>query len=265
MSENAYFKPRNVEVEHQRLMTQVEIGLKTELPIWKSFNLQSKNAVSWGCGPGHYDAELMEKTDLATLTGLDSNSKSIEYAEKHYSSSILRFQNQDVLNTPHQIMADINYARFLLQHLQEDQRLEVVKRMADATVPDGAVILIDYNIEASSHNPFCEEYYEMRGISEARMVKKGKDRHVGSKLSHILHMAGLKYVGNFTVSWEIKGDDLQKYKSAIVDNYRSFAHYQDEYHSKLIDKIEEWFDNAKGGPGARVVEGVNFCAGRKAE
>ncbi len=149
-----------------------------------------------GCGGGHATRQLARAVGPSgSVVGVDTDVEILGLARRDTDAaglSNVEFRDGNA-NELGEGSYDVVYARLLLTHLRDPA--ELVKRMAAATRPGGAVIVEDIDWDGAFCYPPSAAFDRYWRMHEALHRRRGGDPRVGPKLPGLLRAAGLRDVG----------------------------------------------------------------------
>ena len=149
-----------------------------------------------GCGGGDVTLELARLVGpCGTVVGIDMDDIKLSLAQQDAAQERLgnvTFNLCDATALEADSTYDLVYARFLLTHLPEPQR--VVQQMVRATKPGGVVVLEDLNHAAIVSYPACEAVNRYITFYNQVAGLKGADPEIGPKLPELLRQAGAEAI-----------------------------------------------------------------------
>lgn len=135
-------------------------------------------AVDLGSGLGLTTALLAQVSRASFVAGYERSANYLSYARAQYPQ--LTFREVDVLCPPYpDSELDVIYARFLLTHLDEPQK--VMKSCVEHLRPGGR-LLVEEVKELSSTIPVLQKYY---GLVAEMQAHYGQELTVGARLSEM--------------------------------------------------------------------------------
>jgi ubiquinone/menaquinone biosynthesis C-methylase UbiE len=197
------------------------------------------HALDVGCGTGAVTrvmAELVGRT--GHVVGVDASADRLELARQLANEHALEidFKQGDAHQLP--LLAnsvDYSWTRFLFQYLADP--LSVVGELCRVTAPGGTVVVGDLDGQLDQMYPF-DESVRADLLDGLRILgARGFDPHVGRKLYHWLHQAGL-------VDIRIDVTPYQVYTSALPErdlvNWREKLLTATDTLTKLTGERERW-------------------------
>jgi trans-aconitate 2-methyltransferase len=137
-------------------------------------------AVDLGCGPGHTTRLLGEHIAVARVVGLDQSKKLLDAAAREHSGPRLSFVECDVTQPPFPAPpAAALYARFLLTHLRDPQR--VLRAWAGAAL-SGARLVLEETAFMTAEHPALSRYY---ALVERMQQHYGQRMYIGCELAEL--------------------------------------------------------------------------------
>jgi SAM-dependent methyltransferase len=145
-----------------------------------------------GCGGGHVSVELARMAGpTGSVVGVDLDAEIIDLARaaaatKGIGNAEFRVGTADEIGGgPY----DLGYARFLLSHVADPQR--VVNTLAAATAPGGTVIVEDVDFTGAFCYPPDDAYTRSVQLYRETVRRRGGDADIGPALPGLLTAAGL--------------------------------------------------------------------------
>jgi len=102
-----------------------------------------RRILDFGCGIGDTSAHLAEVFPEATIVGVDTSERSLEYARTAFPSDRLRFENVTALAGLDPF--DLCYTNGVFHHIRPEDRLESVRLIHRALRPAGCFALFENN------------------------------------------------------------------------------------------------------------------------
>lgn len=208
------------------------------------------NCLDVGCGGGTVTRLIAEKVGIdGHAYGIDYDPKVIEMAiSDAYSAGLknIDFEVQDVMEIKEKEKFDLVYARFILSHLRNPQKL--LKLIHKALINNGIIVIEDVDFPAHFSYPENHAFKEYIHLYEEVIRKKGADPAIGPKLFHYLHINGFKNI-QINIVQPVFADGegktiglvtLQKIKKSLLDEKLLSANKIDE----LIEEFKD-FTNKK--------------------
>ncbi len=146
-----------------------------------------------GCGGGDVTLEMARLVGpQGKAVGMDMDGVKLRLAREDAERARLanvEFQVGDAAALDAEAAYDLVYARFLLTHLRDPQA--VVRRMARAVRPGGAVVVEDIDHAAIFCYPACPALERYKALYDRVIRLKGGDPEIGPKVPDLLRQAGL--------------------------------------------------------------------------
>lgn len=182
------------QAEEDRLAVQARAALELELGYLRRQGVSpDMTLVDVGCGPGLLSEQFAAMVPDGRVVGVDADPKLLEQARARLAAAGHthgRFVQAWADSTPlDDDIADIAYARFLLQHLPKP--VATVTEMARIVKPGGRVMIVDTDDGGLCVHPDVEGLQQLLDGSHQGQAAMGGDRHVGRKLRQHMHAAGL--------------------------------------------------------------------------
>jgi len=117
-----------------------------------------------GCGTGLELEEIIKKTPLAEVTGVDMSRKMLDLLAEKYKNSTISFELiQDSYETVALPSETYDYAVSVMSvhHLLPDRKLALYKKVWSALKPGGLYIEGDYVVAPATERALMAEYLEM--------------------------------------------------------------------------------------------------------
>ncbi len=159
-----------------RVASELEEALVARAPI-----APSDTVVDVGCGPGFFTGTLASLVPDGWVFGVDIDEGLLEQARVgvDHPRSVFIQGSADELPLPGEV-ADLVYARFLLQHVPDPTGVLVeMKRVAR---PGGRVMTLDTDDGAIVVHPEPVGLRKLLSASQTAQRRLGGDRHAGRKL-----------------------------------------------------------------------------------
>ncbi len=151
--------------------------------------------VDLGCGGGHVSVELARMAGpTGSVVGVDLDAEIIDLARsaagaRGVGNAEFRVGTADDLDGgPY----DLGYARFLLSHVADPQR--VLTDLAAATAPGGTVIVEDVDFTGAFCYPHNDAYTRSVQLYQQTVRRRGGNPDIGPALPGMLRAAGLQDV-----------------------------------------------------------------------
>ena len=190
-------------------------------------------AVDLGCGPGYTTHMLAGAVECEQVVGLDNSERFIRLAGKTATDKI-SFLLHDVATAPFSTgPADLIYARFLLTHQSQPERL--MARWATQLRPAGRMLLEETD---SIHitEPVFAEYIE---IVTAMLTDAGHDLYVGPRLDAMPTPAGLTQRLSRVASVPVTNDLAARMFSMNINTWKHNEFVQQNCSPASIRRLEE--------------------------
>jgi len=150
-----------------------------------------------GCGGGNVAGMVAEMVgEKGSVTAVDFDESIIALAENDRVAAgmhNMRFEVMNAYDLSFDGVFDVVYARFLLSHLKEPEK--VFRLMARAAKPGGKIILEDVQFSGHFCYPACAAFDEYLRLYAAAAAHNGADTEIGPALPLLLSGAGLQNVG----------------------------------------------------------------------
>ncbi len=198
----------NQEQELARLRTQAEQLYPLESKLLKEWGgLKSQDHVlEVGCGPGFLTPLLCELAAEGRVTSCDTSQEllSLCHAQK---LTIPRFGFQTLRSEAAHIPVsdqsqDFAYLRFVLQHAPE--RRDLISDVNRCLKEGGTIVILDTDDGLNIQYPENSFVTQLKKDAQEIQFKKGGDRFIGRKVSHLLNELGFNKIQtrvlNFTNS-----------------------------------------------------------------
>ena len=146
-----------------------------------------------GCGGGDVTVELGRAAGSSgRVVGVDRDRTILELARREAERlgiANVAFETRDVTEWKPDEPFDVIYARFLLSHLADPQR--VVEAMRACLRPGGAVVVEDVDFRGHFSEPDCPALRRYVELYTKSVQSRGADPNIGPRLPVILRDAGL--------------------------------------------------------------------------
>jgi ubiquinone/menaquinone biosynthesis C-methylase UbiE len=144
-----------------------------------------------GCGGGDVTLALARLVGPhGGVVGIDMDGVKLSLAQQdaeHERLTNVTFQVRDATTLDAESSYDLVYARFLLTHLRDPQKM--LQQMVRAAKPGGAVVVEDINHDAIFCYPACAAVDRYITLYNQVAHLKGADPEIGLKLPELLRLA----------------------------------------------------------------------------
>jgi ubiquinone/menaquinone biosynthesis C-methylase UbiE len=129
--------------ESLRLDIKVDSDLIKQQALWAGIK-PGMRVADIGCGPGRVASILNELVQPGgSVVGVDSSSKRLEYANKHYASENITYHQRDILEPLDDLdKFDFIWSRFVLEYYLSTS-FHIVTNLSNILKPEGTLCLID--------------------------------------------------------------------------------------------------------------------------
>ena len=221
------FHSDEAEDEISRLENQARVRWPQEVVILRNAGLKSGTSIAdIGCGPGVITEFLAKEVDASGLVvGIEKNEKLFNVAKTRTAEySQVRIVNNDacLLTGIENDVFDLAYARFILQHLPDPNKMLIeAKRILK---PGGKLIVMDSDDSLFHITPYHKEMAEFLSEASKGQIKYGGDRNIGHKIPCMLHDAGYTNINTSVYTFTSKNissheflDITTKFKIDLLD------------------------------------------------
>lgn len=181
--------------ERLRLLSEV-MGPSTRALLTKAGIPAGSKCLDVGCGGGDVTCELARVAGhMGGAIGIDRDETVVDIARKesnqrgHENTS---FEVRDVVEWEPGELFDIVYARFLLSHLQNTEK--VITTMHRHIRPGGMMIVEDIDFRGHFSEPDCPALHRYVEFYTRSVQSRGADPNIGPRLPGLLRGAGFKDV-----------------------------------------------------------------------
>lgn len=183
--------------EMKRLEQQVDLVRTLEKPYLERLELsRAATVVDLGCGPGYMSRVLASMVPQGSLVGVDVSPELLVQAQNGLREDGLS-NGSFVRAWAHHLplaggIADLVYARFLMQHLPDP--VAVLREARRVSKPGACTVIVDTDDGALVVHPELPGLRRLIEASQESQRRVGGDRHVGRKLRGYLIAAGYEDV-----------------------------------------------------------------------
>ena len=147
-----------------------------------------------GCGGGDVSGDLARAAGPAgRVVGIDRDATVIDIARKECDQrgpGNISFEVQDVVDWEPGELFDLVYARFLLTHIHDPQK--VIAAMHRHIRPGGTMIIEDIDFRGHFSEPDCPALRRYVELYTKSVQLHGGDANIGPRLPDLLHEVGFE-------------------------------------------------------------------------
>lgn len=171
------------------LFAEAEFQHLENLPGWK----EAHSVADIGCGNGDYIAHVANTFPEKSYVGFDTSDKLVSIARQKFDQDDIIFHCMDIQDASPHSLFDCAILRFVVQHLQNP--LDFFGSLRKLIHPNGFVVIIEPNLEASSSTP------ELKNFNALIKAYEALAKNLGSTRAKLKDHNGLhQLIGN---SWQI--------------------------------------------------------------
>lgn len=150
-----------------------------------------------GCGGGNVAAMVAEMVGgSGSVTAIDFDDSIVTLAKDDAAAAgipNISFRTVSVYDIEYDGVFDVAYARFLLSHLNDPER--VLRLMMRSVKPGGKVIVEDVQFSGHFCHPHSSAFEAYLQYYAAAAKSKGADAEIGPALFSLFRQAGMEQVG----------------------------------------------------------------------
>jgi 2-polyprenyl-3-methyl-5-hydroxy-6-metoxy-1,4-benzoquinol methylase len=160
-------------------------------------SMENLMVIDAACGGGDVTVELSRRVGRGgRVAGLDADAGKLEAASERArmnGADNCTFAECDITQPWPIHDADIVYARFILTHLREPERL--LASAWNALKPGGLMVVEDIDTEGCFCYPASDAFAQSRELYVAAAKLRGCDPFIGRRLGHMFDACGFQSVG----------------------------------------------------------------------
>ena len=139
---------------------------KITTTVWEdNFKKTSVNVLDLGCGDAYQLSTIMDGRQISSYTGIDLSSAVLEYTKENLANINIPFS---LLAGPMEfeidkteITYDLIYSSYAFHHLQDEEKLELLKKCYAKLDAGGVLILIDhFKEDVQDRDDYIDEYVD---------------------------------------------------------------------------------------------------------
>lgn len=192
------------------------------------------SVIDLGCGPGYTTRVLADELAPARLIGLDRSEQLLALARQVVPDSArAELIQHDVTLSPFPVPpADILYARFLITHLREPER--VLQAWSDATAPGGFVVL-EETASMEAEHPALARYYELVAALQAHY---GQRLDIGKSLTALAAGTPLTVVRSEARVLELDASRMARIHAMNLKTWRTDPYASTAFDAAELDRLD---------------------------
>ncbi len=139
---------------------------KITTTVWEdNFKNTSVNVLDLGCGDAYQLSTIMDGRQISSYTGIDLSSAVLEYTKQNLANINIPFS---LLAGPMEMEIDkitntynLIYSSYAFHHLQDEEKLELLKKCYAKLDAGGVLILIDhFKEDGQDRDDYIDEYVD---------------------------------------------------------------------------------------------------------
>ncbi len=139
---------------------------KITTTVWEdNFKNTSVNVLDLGCGDAYQLSTIMDGRQISSYTGIDLSSAVLEYTKENLANINIPFS---LLAGPMEfeidkteITFDLIYSSYAFHHLQDEEKLELLKKCYAKLDAGGVLFLIDhFKKDGQDRDDYIDEYVD---------------------------------------------------------------------------------------------------------
>jgi SAM-dependent methyltransferase len=240
--------------EKGRLVRQAEVFSRVEFSVFRETQLCFDRILDLGCGNGAFLARMGRAFHSREVIGYERNPDLIAQARDLHPD--LRVLAGDLLDSSRlqEVVVDFQptviLMRFVLQHLNPDQRGSILKVLAACLPAQASVVIVD----AEDSRISCTHANASIGRAVDRVGRlqadRGGDRNVGALLRAELATSGLLTSLDRLCAITTNNTPAEEFIPVIARVWRSCPDPgQREQVAQEVDELERWMLTMSGTPG----------------